>query len=96
MYLNETIKKGKKIAESLLNCLIGCHGNHVISHYQNEFIIKEHNVFLVSGPIEPFDINIKCSKDLNVGLLTPCDTSLYNGFALFFEFSLIFMSMQMR
>ena len=41
----------KKIAESLLNCLIGCHGNHVISHYQNEFIIKEHNVFLFSGPI---------------------------------------------
>ena len=75
MYLNETIKNGKKIAESLLNCLIGCHGNHVISHYQNEFIIKEHNVFLLSGPIEPYDINNKCSKDLNVGLITPCDTS---------------------
>ena len=69
--------------------------NHVILHYQNEFIIKEHNVFLLSGLIEPFDIN-KCSKDLNVGLITPCDTSLYNGFALFFKFLLIFMNMQMR
>ena len=49
--------------------------------YQNEFIIKEHNVFLLSGPIEPFDINNKCCKHLNVGLITPCDTSLYNGFA---------------
>ena len=84
MYLNENIKNGKKIAESLLNCLIGCHGNHVI--YQNEFIIKEHNVFLFSGPIEPFDINNKCSKDLNVGLITHCDTSLYNGFALILSF----------
>ena len=56
MYLNETIKNEKKIAESLLNCLIGCHGNHVISHYRNEFIINEHNVFLLSGPIEPFGI----------------------------------------
>ena len=54
------------------------------SHYQNEFIIKEHNVFLLSGPIEPFDINNKCSKDLNVGLITPCDTGLYNGFAFVF------------
>ena len=79
-------KMKKKIAESLLNCLIGYHGNHVISHYQNEFIIKEHNVFLFSGPIEPFDINNKWSKDLNVGLITHCDTSLYNGFALFLSF----------
>ena len=70
--------------------------NHVNLHYQNEFIIKEHNVFLLSGPIEPFDINNNCSKDLNVGLITPCDTSLYKGFALFFKFSLIFMNMQMR
>ena len=80
------LSKMKKIAESLLNCQIGCNGNHVISHYQNEFIIKEHNVFLFSGPIEPFDINKKCSKDLNVCLITHCDTSLYNGFALFLSF----------
>ena len=80
-------KMKKRIAANLLNCLLGCHGNHVISHYQNEFIIKEHNVFLLSGSIEPFDINNKCSKDLNVGLITPCDTSLiYNGFALFLSF----------
>ena len=79
MYLNETIKNGKKIAESLLKCLIGCHGNHVISHYQNEFIIN-------SVPIEPFDKNYKCSKDLNVGLITPCDTSLYNVFPYFLSF----------
>ena len=80
-----------------LNCLIGCNGNYVISHYQNEIIIKEHNVFLLSDPIEPFDINKKCSKDFNVGLITPCDTSLYKDFALFFfKFSLIFMNMQMR
>ena len=78
------LSKMKKNAESLLNCLMGCHGNHVISHYQNEFIIKEHNVFLLSGPIEPFYINNNRSKDLNVSLITPCDTSLYNGFALFF------------
>ena len=74
-------KMKKKIAGSLLNCLIGCHGNHVISHYQNEFIIKEHNVFLLSCHIEPLEINNKCSKDLNVG-----DTSLYNGFPYFLSF----------
>ena len=62
----------------------------------NLLLIKEHNVFLLSSPIEPFGINNKCSKDLNIGLMTPCDTSLYKGFALFFEFSLIFMNMQMR
>ena len=91
------LSKMKKNRRKSLNCLIGCHGNHVISIYQNEFIIKEHNVFLLSGPIEPFGIiNNKCSKELNVGLITPCDTSLYNGFALFFKFSLIFMNMQMR
>ena len=90
------LSKIKKNHRESLNCLIGCHGNHVISHYQNEFIIKEHNVFLLSGPIEPFGINNKCSKDLNVGLITPCDTSLYKGFDLFFKFSLIFMNMQMR
>ena len=59
-------------------------------------LLKKHNVFLLSGHIEPFDINNKLSKDLNVGLNTPCDTSLYNSFALFFEFSLIFMNMQMK
>ena len=77
------LSKIKKNRRKSLNCLIGCHRNHVISHlvYQNEFIINEHNVFLLSGPIEPFDINNKCSKD--VGLITPCDTSLYKGFALF-------------
>ena len=90
------LSKMKKNRRKSLNCLIGCHGNHVISHYQNEFIIKEHNAYLLSGPIEPFDINNKCSKELNVGLITPCDTSLYNGFALYFKFSLIFMNMQMR
>ena len=74
MHLNETIKN-EKYRKKPLNWLIDCHGNHVISHYQNEFIIKEHNVFLLSGPIEPFDINNKCSKYLNVGLITPCDTS---------------------
>ena len=41
--------------------------------YQHEFIIKEHNVFLLSGPIKPFDINNKRSKD--VGLITPYYTS---------------------
>ena len=85
MYLNETIKNEKNRRKSL-TCLIGCQGNHVISHCQNEFIIKEHNVFPLSGPIEPFAINIKCSKDLNIGLITPCDTSLYNGFAYFLSF----------
>ena len=95
MYLNETIKNKKKLQKvfKLPNRLPW---NHVILHYQNEFIIKEHNVFLLSGPIEPFDINNKCSKDLNVDLITPCDTSLYKGFALLFKFSLIIMNMQMR
>ena len=51
MYLNETIENEKKNYRKSLNCLIGCHGNHVISHYQNEFIIKKHNVFLLSGPV---------------------------------------------
>ena len=49
-------------------------------------LLKEHNAYLLSGPIEPFDINNKCSKELNVGLITPCDTSLYNGFAFFLSF----------
>ena len=78
------LSKLEKNRRKSLNCLIGCHGNHVITHYQNEFIIKKHNAYLLSGPIEPFDINKKCSKELNVGLITPCATSLYNGFALFF------------
>ena len=86
MYLNETIKNIKKIKNrrKSLNCLIGCHGNHVISHYQNEFIIKEQNVFFLSGPIEPFDINNKCSKDLNVGLITPCSYKFIQEFCLIF------------
>ena len=95
MKLSKIIKNRRKS----LNCLIGCHGNHVISHYQNEFIIKEHNVFLLSGPIEPFDINNKCSKDLNVGLITPCEfvIQVYTRVLPYFcKFSLIFMNMQMR
>ena len=48
--------------------------------------LKEHNVFHLSGPIEPFDINNKCSKDLNVGLITPCNTSLYKGLPYFLSF----------
>ena len=59
-------------------------------------LLLKNKMFLLSGPIEPFDINNKCAKDLNVGLITPCDTSLYKGFALFFKFTLIFMNMQMR
>ena len=95
MYLNETIKneKNRRKTFKLSNRLSWKSCNFTLP---NEFLIKEHNVFLLSGPIEPFDINNKCSKDLNVGLITPCDTSLYNGFALFFEFSLIFINMQMR
>ena len=84
MYLNETIKnEKKKNRRKSLNCLIGCHGNHVISHCQNEFIIKEHNVFLLSGPIEPFDIN-KCSKGLNVGQITPLWYKFIQWFCLIF------------
>ena len=80
------LSKIKKNHRKSLNCLIGCHGNHVISHYQNEFIIKEHNVFLLSGPIEPFEINNSCSKDLNVGLIIPCDTNYTRVLPYFLSF----------
>ena len=51
---------------------------------------------LLSGLIEPFGINKKCSQGFNVGLISSLCTSLSNGFALIFKFSLIFMNMQMR
>ena len=39
----------------------------------------------VSGLMEPFGINKKCSQGFNVGLITYLCTSLSNGFALIFK-----------
>ena len=38
----------------------------------------------------------KISYAFNLGLITPLDTSLPNGFSIVFKFSLIFMNIQMR
>ena len=68
----------------LKNCLMGCHGNYAISHNQNGFIIEEHKDFAFKRPYKSFDISNKCSLNFNVGLITPWDTKLCNGFASFF------------
>ena len=63
----------------------------------NRFIIGEDNVLPLSELIEPINTNKKCSYELNVdlGLITPWDSSLCNGFAFITKFFLIFMNMQM-
>ena len=38
----------------------------------------------LSGLIETFDINKKCSEEFNLGLITPCGASLSKGFDLIF------------
>ena len=64
-----------------------CHENNAISHNQNGFVFEEDNFLLLfSGLIEPFGTNMKCSYGFNIGLITPWDTSLSNGFALLFMF----------
>ena len=60
---------------------MGCHGNHAISYNQNGFIIEEYTFVPSCGLIEPFDINKKCYKRFNVGLINPWGTSLAYGFA---------------
>ena len=40
-----------------LNRIMGCHGNHAISHNQMDFLLGELNFLPLSGLIEPFDIN---------------------------------------
>ena len=50
----------------------------------------------LSGPIEKINIHKKMSEVFNVGLITSWDASSSNGFSVIFNFSLIFMNMQMR
>ena len=38
-----------------VGCIMGCHGNHVISYYQNEFIFEE-------NPKEDF-LGVQCRSD---------------------------------
>ena len=74
-----------------------CHGNHAISHNQNGFVFEEHILILpLIGLIVISGINKKCSFGLNIGLIIPWFSSLSNGLALHFKFSLIFTYMQMR
>ena len=51
----------------------------------NWCFIEEYRVFTLSCPIEPFEINKQCSKEFNVGLINPWDSSLCNGFVLIFK-----------
>ena len=57
-------------------------------------MIGEHKWLPLSGLIEPFGINKKCSKGFNEGLITPRGTSLSNGFCPHFLVFIIFMNMQ--
>ena len=62
----------------------------------NGLIFEEHNLLHLSGLIEPFGINKKCSKGFNVVLITPWVLGYPMVLPSFFKFSLIFMNMQMR
>ena len=52
---------GLLASKILYYCIMGCHGNNAISHNLNRFIFREHNYLHLSGLIDPFDINKKCS-----------------------------------
>ena len=72
-----------KVFPFLENHLMGCHGNHASSYNQNDF--KDTSLYLyLSGPIEQISIHKILSEVFNVGLITSCDTSLFNGLILNF------------
>ena len=73
-----------------------CHGNHEILYNQRAFNFED-NIFVhLSGPIEQICTCDEMPYVFNLGLITPLDTSLANGFPSFYKISLIFMNMQMR
>ena len=46
---------------SFLSCILGCHGNHDISYYQNALILEDNIILHLSGLIEQIDIQKKMS-----------------------------------
>ena len=63
----------------------------MLCYKQNAFILRAIFVLHLSGPIKQIYIHNKMSYVFNVGLITPWDTRLPNGFP-----SLIFMNVQVR
>ena len=70
----------------LLSCIMGYHGNHEISYNENAFIFRTIFFLHLSGPIEQISSHNEMFYVFNVGLITPFDTSLSNGFPTFIIF----------
>ena len=49
------------IARNYLVHIMGCHGNHTISHNQNEFFFEDNIVLHLSYPIEQIGVQKKLS-----------------------------------
>ena len=75
---------------------MGCQGNYAILHNQSGLSFEEYIILRLSGATERIYINKKMSEVLNVGLITPWDTSLSNVFFFILKYTLMLMNMQMR